>query len=211
MFRKKEHSISSKSYYISSRRRKRRRRKVRNNLQNDKFFQLTLRALSSREEEKKEKRKKGDRIFAWPRYRLRIFGLFSNNGGSDSDSLSRGKSKRRNNGPPFIQNRVAPSKRAPVLHTKRLESHGYYLLEYIQTSFFLLPLPIRKQISKQDGRHISSPLPLIPLHSIFLILSSFLLFSARSKWNVHIRIDKVRDRLKGRGGTGPRWNGRKGE
>lgn len=139
MFRKKEHSISSKSYYIS--RKRRRRRKVRNNLQNDQFFQLTLRALSSREEEKKEKRKKGDRIFAWPRYRLRIFGLFSNNGGSDSDSLSRGKSKRRNNGPPFIQNRVAPSKRAPVLHTKRLESHGYYLLEYIQTSFFLLPLP----------------------------------------------------------------------
>ena len=166
MFRKKEHSISSKSYYISSRRRKRRRRKVRNNLQNDKFFQLTLRALSSREEEKKEKRKKGDRIFAWPRYRLRIFGLFSNNGGSDSDSLSRGKSKRRNNGPPFIQNRVAPSKRAPVLHTKRLESHGYYLLEYIQTSFFLLPLPIRKRISKQDDVY------LLPFLFFLSILSS---------------------------------------
>lgn len=69
-------------------------------------FQLTLRALFL--EKKGEKRKRRGNIFARPRYQLRIFGLFSNNGGFDSDSLSRGKSKGRNNGPPLYSESRCP-------------------------------------------------------------------------------------------------------
>lgn len=74
-------------------------------------------------------------------------------------------------GRPFIQNRVAPSKRAPALHTKRLESHGYYLLEYVQTSFFLPPIIWKKQTKNDDlPFSLSSPI----FHFIFLFHYLFL-------------------------------------
>lgn len=102
-------------------------------------FQLTLRALFL--EKKKGKSEKGEGIYLPGRDTSYGYSVYSRTMAVSIRILFREEKVRGGTmGRPFIQNRVAPSKRAPALHTKRLESHGYYLLEYVQTSFFLPPI-----------------------------------------------------------------------